>query len=508
MELLEYILKVNLCWVLFYFTYRVFLHKYTFFRLNRAFLLLALLTSFIFPLITLPAETATAEVTAVVLPATPVAHTIATAATAPVQTPANPIMIVLIAGVCFMILRFGRQLLQLRKVVQSGESLLFDDHTLVLLDHNEIGSFSFLKWIVVNRNDYEFNLDTVLRHESVHIRQRHTLDVLLVELLRIVCWFNPVLWLYKSSLQELHEFLADEDMPEREHYATFLVSYGRNKPLQALTNHFFNTSLLKSRIMMLYQKRSAKKLLRSYLLLLPVIAMLLITVAAREHAPIELTDIRGTIRDENGKAISGADIVVRDETRGTSTNLQGKFAFPRVPVGTRLVVSHVSFQSSQFLVAAGKPEYNIRLKRVKNKLSKVVVTGDETSVIGLPEAGPPAESKKDSFIVVEQVAEFPGGNEALAKYLGANMRYPNEAQKAKIQGKALVSFIVNDNGDVRDPRVVKGLGYGIDEEAIRVVLNMPRWKPAKQNGQAMATEYHLPLEFKLESPKPAVKSGK
>lgn len=101
------------------------------------------------------------------------------------------------------------------------------------------------------------------------------------------------------------------------------------------------------------------------------------------------------------------------------------------------------------------------------------------------------------FTVVEQQAEFPGGFEAMGKFLGKNMKYPAKARRMDIQGSVFVSFVIDKNGNISDPQIIKGISAECDEEAIRVVKLMPPWKPGKQNGKPVKCRFVLPIKFKL-----------
>jgi len=102
------------------------------------------------------------------------------------------------------------------------------------------------------------------------------------------------------------------------------------------------------------------------------------------------------------------------------------------------------------------------------------------------------------FTVVEQQPEFPGGTSEMYKYLGKNIKYPSAASRANVSGRVFMSFVVNVDGSIQDVAVLKGLGFGCDEEAIRVVKAMPKWKPGKQSGRAVRVKYNLPINFQLE----------
>ncbi len=114
---------------------------------------------------------------------------------------------------------------------------------------------------------------------------------------------------------------------------------------------------------------------------------------------------------------------------------------------------------------------------------------------GVVEAPPPPPK---IFTYVEQMPEFPGGADALNAFLAKNLRYPDVARENNIQGRVNVKFVVNEEGDISEVTVQKGIGGGCDEEAKRVVLKMPKWKPGKQNGKAVKVYYSLPVRFTLQ----------
>jgi periplasmic protein TonB len=106
--------------------------------------------------------------------------------------------------------------------------------------------------------------------------------------------------------------------------------------------------------------------------------------------------------------------------------------------------------------------------------------------------------EEEIFTIVEDMPSFPGGEEALFKYLGQNIKYPQLAKEAGITGKVYVNFVVDKDGNVTDVKVLRGIGGGCDEEAIRVVKNMPKWSPGKQRGKPVKVSYNLPIRFSLK----------
>ena len=117
-------------------------------------------------------------------------------------------------------------------------------------------------------------------------------------------------------------------------------------------------------------------------------------------------------------------------------------------------------------------------------------------VIAQPE--PPKQEENKVFDVVEQMPSFPGGNSALMQYLSSNVRYPVVAQENGVQGRVVVSFVVEKDGSITDVNVVRGVDPSLDKEAARVVKSMPNWIPGKQNGSAVRVKYNVPVSFKLQ----------
>ncbi|RFS21319.1 energy transducer TonB [Chitinophaga silvatica] len=112
---------------------------------------------------------------------------------------------------------------------------------------------------------------------------------------------------------------------------------------------------------------------------------------------------------------------------------------------------------------------------------------------------PPAPAKEEIFTFVEQPPTFPGGEEALAKYLSKNIRYPRVAQDNGISGTVFVQFVVDSEGNIKDVKTVGAAkGGGLEEEAIRVVKTMPKWKPGKQNSRPVSVQFNLPIRFTLQ----------
>lgn len=464
MEALIYIGKVSLYWIAFYCCYWLFLRRTTFFVWNRVHLIGALVGAFFLPFLSYPSSApvmATAVYAVSVIPVT-VSGNLPKAESGMMDWQ-SIIWLVYASGVVFMAIRLYKNIRELLHYIKQSEMMEMDGFKLVLLppskDNESISSFSFLNWVVLTQEDYESHLDEIMRHELVHVTQRHSYDILLIEVLQVFFWFNPILIFYKSSLQQIHEYLADQETSDKDEYAKFLLSYTMGVPAVLLANHFFKPSLIKERIIMLYRERNSRWLLGRYMIIIPLVVTVLMVTAARQRI-LEAVEAKRFVDKDFYESIltDTRNKVALKESMGTVTDTEG------------------------------------------NGLGIEPIQEDE--VIGYPsrEASPNGKdngTEEKVYTLVEENPEFPGGISGMYKFLGNNLRYPSEAVEKRIEGKVFLSFIVNEQGYIRDVKVLKGLGYGTDEEAVRVMLSMPKWKPARHSGKAVALRYNVPISFVL-----------
>ena len=125
-------------------------------------------------------------------------------------------------------------------------------------------------------------------------------------------------------------------------------------------------------------------------------------------------------------------------------------------------------------------------------VEEVAIAETKAEVIEVP------EEKKEVFTIVEEMPSFPGGETERNTFLAKNIVYPQQATENGIQGTVYVSFVVDSKGNVTDVKVLRGIGGGCDEEALRVVKMMPQWRPGKQNGKQVRVLFNMPIYFKLQ----------
>ena len=531
MTLADYLLRANVCLAGLFGLYHLLFRRHTFFALNRAYLLLTLLASALLPLVELPTETVeTVNLPTVFLP---------TVATAVSPTPDFSLTDALLWGyglgvaVCAGWLLLG--LWRVARLIASGEHVARPGYTLIVVENNRLSPFSFFKYLVISRSDFENQTETgtdnraedvldspILRHELVHIRQWHSADVLLAEVVKCLCWCNPVAWWLPRALQQTHEFLADQSatdaaLPPAD-YARFLVGYALSaKPQETrtllITNSFAEFSQLKNRIIMLKTNPTNRRAMWLYALALPVVALLTSLVADRYPVPAfdvaargKFITVSGLVTDVEGGPLPGANIVIKGGARGTNTDAKGNFELIGVPANVNMVVSFVGFKSEVIRAESKETIFVVRLKRNSISLGEIVAVGYPASTTqpaaSTPPLPPPPPGGEDEiFTVVEQQPEYPGGMGELGRFMAKNLRYPAEAAKKRKEGRVFVQFIVSKTGEVVKPVILKGIGNGCDEEALRVMQAMPRWLPGKQNGRPVAVMFSLPIQFSMSQAK-------
>ena len=130
---------------------------------------------------------------------------------------------------------------------------------------------------------------------------------------------------------------------------------------------------------------------------------------------------------------------------------------------------------------------------------EIDVEADEETIVEeyIPIDDEDEEEETQIFTVVESMPGFPGGDGARMKYLASNIKYPTLARESGIQGRVFVTFVVETDGRVTDVKILRGIGGGCDEEAVRVIKNMPKWNPGKQRGKSVRVQFNMPILFKL-----------
>ena len=407
---------------LLYGLYCLTLRRDRWLQLSRWYLLVALGFSLVLPLISLPAQLSAASQT--VIPTEEYLMTLDEVVISDITAPHTLGLLVdtylvgfALCAAYLLFLMVAQTLIVFRlrrrhSVYRAGDGFDIPRGAALILLDDDTAPYSFFNQIVVGtRGLSDDELRCILAHESLHVRQSHSLDILYARLMCCLAWFNPFAWLIMRELRSVHEFQADAaslDACSREDYLHLLYRQATGTGYGHITNNFKSINL-KKRIVMMNKSKTrfgAWKVVAA----LPVVVLLL--VVGCKHATTETVEQTAV---------------------------------------TEATVEPVLFDYSE-------------------------------------------DSLPEGFTA----PEYEGGMEALYKYLAENIQYPEQAKSDGIQGRVLIRFVVMNDGSIVNVEVAKGIGGGCDEEAVRVVKGMSKWKPAIYEGKTVNVNYALPITFKLQ----------
>ncbi|MFK7949285.1 MAG: TonB family protein [Saprospiraceae bacterium] len=443
---MEYILEVTLCWLFFYGFYYAFLRKETFFRVNRIYLISSLILGLIIPKITFSSpQPEVVFVQTVQLSVQAISAQVeATAMTLP--TWKEVFWIIYLLGIIILTIRLVADIFKIIKIYQSSIVVQKTNYKLVL-SNNEHPPFSLFNYLFINKKTLEEQTesDKIITHELAHIKGKHSFDVFLSEALCIIFWFNPLVYWYKKSLQDVHEYLADYEVTRNTSIKTYghlLMRQAMPSAYLSLSNHF-NHSQLKKRIQMMTKKQSSKWAYTKYVLALPIVIMMAILFSAYDYP---------TVLQEK------ADDFFQKENTVTSTIINNS------PVLSETATSTLS-------------DNNDPIYREVDEMPRYP---------GCEEIADKEEKKQCSNI-------------KLLTFIYTNVKYPKEAQKNGTEGVTVIEFVVKSNGNIGDFKIIKPLADGCDKAALTALEKMAdtKWIPGIKDGKKVNVKMVIPVKFKL-----------
>jgi len=299
--MIQYILECIAFQLLFLVIYDFFLKKETFFQWNRVYLLGTFLLSLILPWVKIEAFKQQVPQTFAQYPEY-LWGLQNEAVVVQVQESSSWNFTwqegIFYGGMLVALVLFGLKIRQLYLLRKSGEKISYPLFTQIVIENSNI-AFSFFKSIFIGDKVLKMKHDTIIAHELVHIKQRHTYDLLFFELMRIVGWFNPLVYVYQNRISELHEFIADAQVSKEhksDHYEQLLAQVFQTEHISFI-NQFFTKSLIKKRIVMLQKSKSKKIWQLKYLLLVPMVLGILFYTSC-EMSP----------KSENNESINGTSL--------------------------------------------------------------------------------------------------------------------------------------------------------------------------------------------------------
>ena len=547
--------KAAIALAVFYMFYRLLLSKETFHRFNRIVLLGTAALSFILPLcvitfkkvVVLPAMTTSSETVLGEVAGTAV--TMVPEASEPIW----PIILCIIfcIGALTVLANTVISIIGIRRIISSGSSQTLESGETLIITETDTAPFSWMKYIVISREDYESGYSQILTHEKAHIALRHSSDILFVDMITALQWFNPAIWMLKADLRALHEFEADDAVLRSganiKEYQYLLIRKAVSKSGYSVANSF-NHSTLKARITMMLNKKSSRMSAWKALYVIPLVGISLAATAETKvdyqyegqqpEAVADTPDGKDNKNSFREKNLSEGRFIIDEEAssitmiyfdhNGNELRSQikgmkldhdiylhnGNMATPGV------VEECLKEEDAVLLTAYLKNDKKIRgvvtpnnnyatgtwdvnkpfdeQETVYHKDGKAYkVRGGK--YIEIEESQKSEEKKVIPFQLVAQKPGFNGGDaNEFSKWVSENVRYPEKCRQSRVQGRVTLQFTVTEEGKVRDVKVLRSVNDEMDKEAVRVISESPLWTPGRDaNGEIVPVSYTFPVIFSL-----------
>lgn len=412
--IIKYLWEGSICLIVLYGFYRIFLSEYTFFDWNRAYLLLIISLVLIIPLLSIPTispgeGSVFSTGYSYFLPEVQLDNE-ASGKAFTLPSLFTFLTVIYFVGLIITTARFFTGLYQIYRNINNSKIIHHQGYILAIRPDFQASSFfNYIFLPEYNPSDSEQQL--IISHEINHADRYHSMDVLFIQLIKIIFWFHPFIKMLESSLSEVHEFQVDNEITKscsKTDYANLLLRLILADRQKQLMNNYFNKFQTKKRIIMMGKTESNLKEKSRFLMALPLLALLVIVFSCEGNEDHEL-----------------------------------------------------------------------------------IIDADESGETVL------RSSSGEVFDVVENPPVPAGGFEGWNNYLKENLTYPAQAKKDGIEGTVYVAFVVEVDGSIQGVEILRGIGGGCDEEALRVIRNAPDWEPGTQRGQKVNVKMRVPIKFKL-----------
>lgn len=465
----HFILQTIAFQLLFLVLYDLFLRKETFFNWNRLYLLLTPVLSMVLPFIRIASlrEAIPQEYT-IQLPAVIIGNS---AATEPVAeaTFQFPWLLVWLAGVTLSIAWFVYKYFRILKIRNASYTSEVGSNRVRMIPGSNT-AFTFFNTIYLGEKISAKQKEHILLHESIHVKERHTWDLILFELMRVVFWFNPLVYIFQKRVAALHEFTADHKVArvrERKAYYQEILSQVFQTESISFINTFFKHSLIKNRIIMLQKSNSKRILQLKYLMILPILCgMLIYTSCAQETEAV-------TSSESN------------DFVTGTGSDIMNDIEALQASIAAKGELSAEEKKALKLLYTKAYGEGNLHFDSKNNGSEVPFASIDKVPTYPGCEGLSNEESRK---CFTNKVAEFVVQN--------FNTKVPKDS---KIQGRQRIAvhFTISDEGAIQNVKA-KAQHQELMDEAIRVVEQLPQMIPGEHKGKKVNVAFALPIVFEIE----------
>jgi len=459
--------------VLFLAVYDLFLKKETFFNLNRLYLLIAPILGFILPFVSLGfIQQRIPQEYIIQLPAVVIGGGVSEMVSSGNNWWIPNFTALWIFGMVLSALLLCVKFYKIIKLKFTANTQKFPKFKLVTLPKTDI-AFSFFNSIFLGENISEENKASIIAHEKIHIEQKHSLDLLFFEMLRIVFWFNPMIYLFQNRIATLHEYIADAKVTiqkdKKQYYQSLLSEVFQTEKISFI-NTFFNQSLIKKRIIMLQKSKSTKTAQFKYLLLLPIICgMLVYTACSNDPKAEEQQNVSQSDSEVMNKINELAEAIMK---KGTMT--------PEEEKALKLLTTEAQPGDK---VYTSVQEY---LDETKDENDLAVPFAAIDKVPAYPGCSGDNEALKQCFS--ERISAFVGEN--------FNTKLGNDLGLMGRQ-RIVVQFKIDKSGNIVRA-TAKAAKPELEAEALRVVSLLPQMLPGEQDGKKVSVIYSLPIVFEVK----------
>ena len=420
-DFLLYSLQIIVLQLVFLLIFEIFFKKETFFKANRFYLLGSILLSLVIPLIKIPVKENIQKQTFFQLKEIVVSNTSFIENKSDLTNTFSWISVLYGIGLVIFTTLF---LIKIFKIFQVKRKSVVEniENVKVHRIENSNQAFSFFSYIFIGSDNA--NIQTILKHETFHKKQLHSLDLVFLEIMKIIFWFNPLVYFYQKRIVEIHEFEADSTSVSENkssYYETLICQIFEVNSI-SLTNNFYNQSLIKKRLVMLQKSKSKKAGMMKYLVVIPITALSLMLFSTTAIA-----------QEKKSKVAQDAD--------------------------------EINFAQMEEI-----PQFEACSS---NK----------------------GKEAKECFM------------NAMNEHIIANFKYPKVALDNNNEGRVTAVFIIDANGNVSIEKV-KGPENGklLEEETIRIIKLLPKFKPGIYEGKPVKVRYAQPIVFRLPPPPPAAET--
>lgn len=480
--MLLYLAQSILFQAAFLLCYVWLLKKETFFGYNRLYLLTTLVMSLSLPLVEIPLfeNQILPQPVQMFLPEVSLGQAVTTSdSPTPMVIGVKELLIlVYAAGVLLSLVLFLRKLKGIYSLLAKGVR----EATIIVIP-NSSEAFSFLNFIFLGDQIPALSRKQIQHHEEIHLSQRHSYDLLFIELIKIAFWFNPLVYRYQRELALVHEFIADAaslKQTSKEVYSKALLNQTFGTYSVSFTNTFYHRSYLKNRIMMLHQNTSSPKSLWKYIVMLPLILMMLCIASCNN----ELSE----------------DVAFEEQMEALYSKYETKETISKAEFKEFMKASKQLFGEQPKLSESEMDRFMTMLNTISNKY----IGSNEKDQAYI-------ESEAIPFAVIESVPVYPGCDattsnaelkKCMANKVSTFIQQEFNTDLGKEVGlvgknKIFVQFTIDRQGHVVQLKA-RAPHPSLETEAIRVISKLPQLQPGRQNGEPKAVIYSLPISFVID----------